>query len=416
MRTTRRGLAVLIGSFGALAAGWVFALPEVFAAGAAGVVLVGATALAVRFRSRVPTVRRTARPLRLPVGDPCEIALLALHDRRSPSAVVALTDRVDGSGIAEVLLGPLRAGERAEATYSLPTRRRGVQRIGPLRTEVVDPFGLVRRWSVDERITAVVVLPRVVPLAPMPQAVGDEPELGARSMVAASTVDEDFTGLRGYVPGDDVRRIHWPSSARTGTAMVRQFEVPWQHRSTVLVDLRPSRHDPASFERTLTAAASAAALSARAGELLRFGTTLDRDPPFVTASDHFEALLDRLAVAEPVAGPGDDDALVDLIEHVTRIPTGRLVVCSGHLDAHELERVRGTAARAGFAVVVTTGEGSAAAESTREGRVHWVGDEADLARRWARALGVAPTPFTATNATYAATAPGAASTPATGRP
>ena len=81
-------------------------------------------------------------------------------------------------------------------------------------------------------------------------------------MTSSSTVDEEFASLREYVSGDDFRRIHWPSTARLGTPVVRQFDVPWQRRTTVLVDLRAAAHDDRSFERAVTAAASVVELAA----------------------------------------------------------------------------------------------------------------------------------------------------------
>lgn len=381
---TRRGVAVLLGGLVGVVLGAVFGLPEATALGAGAIALVGAAVLTVQLRGRAPAVRRTVRPPRVAVGDPCEVVLTVGNDgsRRTPPA--RLVDEVAGEATARFLVAPLAPGEQASSTYELATSRRGAYRIGPLHARVGGPFGLARLDEQRDGTSTVVVLPRVVPLPPLPAAVGDEPELGTRSMVAVSTVDEEFTGLRGYVPGDDVRRIHWPSSARAGDALVRQFEVPWQRRTTLVVDLRADHHDPWSFERTVTAAASVVALAAAGSELLRLGTDEQPDPPFVSAAEHLDAFLDRFALLAPVPAGAGSHGLIAAVERATASATGRLVVCTGAPNPGELDAVLRAASRAGTALVLTTaGEGPSRPTISAGGavHVHWDG-RSDLAAAW----------------------------------
>ena len=170
----------------------------------------------------------------------------------------------------------------ASRTTPLPTTRRGLHHVGPLTTTVEDPFGLARRTHTDTRRAAVVVLPRTWALTPLPSVAGDEPEHGTAALTSASSIDEEFAALRDYVPGDDIRRIHWRSTARRGAPVVRQFDVPWQRRTTVLLDLRAGPDD-SSFERAVSAAASVVQLAARRDELVRLATTGDVDAAFVPA-------------------------------------------------------------------------------------------------------------------------------------
>lgn len=385
---TPRGLGTLVGATIALVAGWLLGLPEARAVGVAAGAAVLVGYVFVVARGPGPSVTRVARPERVGLGDPCEVALIARNESQRSSPVTSITDEVAGEGHASVLLAPLLPGARTEATYSLSTERRGIRRIGPLRRDVEDAFGLVRRSEMSSEVTTVVVLPRIVRLDPLPAAVGDDPELGVHSMVSSSTVEEEFTGLRGYVAGDDVRRIHWPSTARAGTPVVRQFEVPWQHRTTVLMDVRGSHHDSGSFERAVTVAASVLVLAASAGELVRFATTVDPGPPFASAAEQLDGLLDRLAVIRPDSGPLEEaDGLVAAVEQCTRSATGRLVICAGRLAGDELERVNDAAARAGLAVMVTTapGSGRPVVDATGPVLIPWDGT-ADLATLW-RAAG-----------------------------
>src|SRR5262249_21696221 len=87
-------------------------------------------------------------------------------------------------------------------------------------------------------------------------------------------VGTDFHGLREYEVGDDLRRVHWPSTARTDELMLRQDEVSWESETTtVLFDTRRSLYSPDSFEEAVTAAASVATALARGRNRLRFLTT-----------------------------------------------------------------------------------------------------------------------------------------------
>ncbi len=83
----------------------------------------------------------------------------------------------------------------------------------------------------------------------------------------------DFFGLREYEVGDDLRRVHWRSTARTGELMLRQDEMPWEARSTILLDTRPSTHHGESFERAVEIAASLATAMCRGRRQVRFMTT-----------------------------------------------------------------------------------------------------------------------------------------------
>jgi uncharacterized protein (DUF58 family) len=404
---TRRGVVVAVLGAVAIVMGWLFGLPEAAFTGVGSLALVGAAVALVATGGPLPEVRRAARPDRLAVGERCEVVLRLHNPARRRTAVTRLTDEVGEQTRAEVVVAPVASGAHAEAAYSLSTDRRGVQRLGPLSARIEDPFGLARRTTVAAGRSAVVVLPQRQPLDPLPAAVGDEPELGTHAMVASSTVDEEFTGLRGYVAGDDVRRIHWPSTARAASPVVRQFEVPWQHRTTLLLDLRSSRYDAAAFERAVVVAASVVSLCAKGGELLRMGTTVEPDPPFVPAASELDGLLDRLALVQPSSdaeGPRVD--LVGAVERATRAATGRLVICTGGLPPEELARVTTAAARAGVALVVTTLDradtaDAAAARAAATGvrldlprpgvdprgaaaRVHWDGS-GDLAVEWRRA-------------------------------
>lgn len=126
----------------------------------------------------------------------------------------------------------------ASMPHRLVIRRRGVHALGPLEVHLRDPFGLVRRRirQVDDR--------RIVGL-PCTEQLSDHAarrlgilRAGADRAAAASGAGDVGVIPRPYVPGDDIRRIHWRASARTGTLMTREEEPPETLSAVIILDTR----------------------------------------------------------------------------------------------------------------------------------------------------------------------------------
>lgn len=355
MGLTRTGALVGVGCVAAAVLAWLFGLPEVTALAAAGLVLLGVSILWVRVRRPRLTIERVARPPRLEVGDRCEIRLTARNPGHNTSPVLTLADEVGPHGTAQLELAPLARGERCVATYSMPTSRRGLHHVGPLTATVEDPFGLARGSRHDGQRLSVIVLPRTSQLHTMPEAPGDEPEHGTHALTSASTVDDEFAALRDYVPGDDVRRIHWRSTARRGAPVVRQFDVPWQRRTVVVLDLRPGVDDEA-FERAVSAAASVVALVERRDELVRLITTGGADSGFVPASEHRDELMDRLAMVVTVPTDRERPApLLGMFGHLSGSDGGRVVTCTAGFNEGDAAGLGRATRQIGLHVLVATG-------------------------------------------------------------
>jgi uncharacterized protein (DUF58 family) len=174
--------------------------------------------------------------------------------------------------VARFLVPPLAPGETADAAYRLPTTRRGIYTVGPLTLSVHDAFGVVETGLTLAGDDRFVVYPKVEEVLPLPGAASREARMG--SMQASRVpVGLDFFGLREYEVGDDLRRVHWRSTARTGELMLRQDEMPWEARSTILLDTRPNTHRGESFERAVEIAASLATAMCRGRRQVRFMTT-----------------------------------------------------------------------------------------------------------------------------------------------
>lgn len=130
-----------------------------------------------------------------------------------------------------------RSVSRADATVSAPLPRtpRGVYELGPATIWYEDVLGLTRVRVATKATASLRALPRLRPLVleKKPRALAKAE--GALSMLSRLATEEHY-GVRAYVPGDDVRRVHWKLSVNTGTLQVRVPEaVPYAPRKVMLV-------------------------------------------------------------------------------------------------------------------------------------------------------------------------------------
>jgi uncharacterized protein (DUF58 family) len=145
--------------------------------------------------------------------------------------------------------------------------------------------------------------------------------------------------MREYVEGDDLRKIHWPSTAKRDRPMIRQEETPWHTRALIVLDDRRSAHDgvgdSSSFERAVEASASIADLYHRSAYTYGLLTADNRGIPTGRGSDHYHRCLDLLAILQPALTPGDHDPLLmRLAELQTNLTDhGTLVIAIGSLSA-----------------------------------------------------------------------------------
>ncbi|MGG7509242.1 DUF58 domain-containing protein [Plantibacter sp. YIM 135249] len=138
-----------------------------------------------------------------------------------------------GNGMAEFALPAIAAGDEHEELFAVPTNRRAVILAGPAVSVRGDQLGLLRR---EVRWTGLVEL-FVHPLTTRlhPTAAGLIRDLEGQVTKKITNTDISFHALRGYVPGDDRRYIHWKSSAKTGELMVRQFEESRRSQLTMVM-------------------------------------------------------------------------------------------------------------------------------------------------------------------------------------
>jgi uncharacterized protein (DUF58 family) len=299
---TRRGWALLGAAVLLAAAAFLFGVKELYPLAVGAVVLVGACRAWIASSSCEVRIIRHVRPARVPAGAAARVELAVANHGGKSSPILAAQDPFDGGRRwARFLIAPLQPGEMRWAAYTLPTARRGVFELGPLELELSDPFGLARVTTIGSPLSTLTVHPRVDPIRSRYLPVEADPDLRVPLPVLGQVGDE-FYGLREYRTGDDLRRVHWASTARTDQLMIRQPENLLQGRLTVAVDLRAAVHDSSTLEPALSAAASVVMAGIRARLQVRLVTTTGVDSGFGATPAHGAALLDLLAQAE--AKPG----------------------------------------------------------------------------------------------------------------
>ena len=356
---TRRGWLVLASAGVSWLAGRLLGLLELH------VVAVGAAAAAVAAVVYVRAVpfrleaRRLVRPTRVHLGQPGRVDLaLTNPSRRRTPPLVAEEPFDNGRLLARFEVPPLDPAETGRAAYRIPTDRRGRFLTGPLTLRLFDPFGLASRATTVGRGAAVIVYPRIDPISGMPPAPGRDPHAGSHQR-AGRLQGEDFYALRPYEVGDDLRRVHWPATARADDLMIRQLELPWQHRTTVLLDVRRAVHSAESFEQAVSAAASILTGSHRSGAVTRLATTSGLDSGFDSSPGHWEAGLAALAAARVTGAANLARAVASLRRHGGGSSVA--VVTTGAATAGDLRAIAALRERVGLVVLVLVeGEGTAA--------------------------------------------------------
>lgn len=127
-----------------------------------------------------------------------------------------------GSGRGEFGIQRLAPGEKAEELFAIPTQRRGVVEVGPVSVVRGDPLGLFERAHRRDDPVDLYVHPQTVLFDG--QSLGFLRDLEGLPAADLSRDDVSFHALNEYQPGDDLRHVHWRSTARTGVMMVRQYE------------------------------------------------------------------------------------------------------------------------------------------------------------------------------------------------
>jgi uncharacterized protein (DUF58 family) len=384
---TRRGIIVLVTGLLLAGLGYGYGYPELVALGA---VAVAAFLAALLFAGAKPSlvVDRIVEPERVSRGDPCTAVVNVRSTARWRSQALIGVERLryaataadaaasgaagswvgqargDGPGPARgrlprpllsrvrrpadrgadgaepwdggvpVPMIRLRAGASTFLRYPLPTDRRGVIDVGPMELARRDPLGLVAAKRTYGGVVRMWVHPRSHPLRTVP--VGASRSLDG-VVDAAQYGSITFHALREYVPGDDLRHVHWRTSAHVGELMVRQHVETSLPRIVVLLDDRAAAYPTGDgFEETVEAAASVLLAALRAELHVELHLVSGRSvTPGVAGFMGAGPYLDLLAEA----GRSADASLPAAVQRLRARHRGdTLVLLTGH-DGGDLEQV-----------------------------------------------------------------------------
>ena len=345
MRLTRRGwctfaCAVVLGALGVVAG-----YPVLVTLGA---IAVGAVVAAVGVAGRRPKVEviRELFPDRVERGGRAGVTL-RVHNpgtRRQPGFTAV--DRV-GAERVSVAVRALAAGAEQSYLNELPTGRRGKHQVGPLSLRRADALGLGGSELLIGDTATLWVYPKTHPMRavagglPLHHHDGEATETSPRGSL-------DIREVRPYLPGDEVRHLHWKATARTGQLMIRDYADPHQPRFTVLLDNRREIRTSAEFEEAVELAASLVVAAAAADHRCRLVTSSGGDVSTTSGSDAVQRYLEELCVVTRA-----DEAGLPLVPPaLAGTGGGTLVVISTAISAGDRAALVGMRPGYGDVVVV----------------------------------------------------------------
>lgn len=371
-RPTRRaliiaGIGLLLILAGATAqAGWLFVL-------AAGVLGLSAGSLVVPHRLKSISIERNvARRAR--VGDAVRVGYRATNTRKGSVPLFVLEDGFAAFEPVHVAVDRLPEGSSAEIEQVRTPRARGRFMSGRVTVTGGAPFGLSRSRRISEIESEITVVPAWVELPSFPIL---EPSSSPSEVLherARTGAGEEFLGIREFRPGDSLRSVHWRSSARAGSLIVREWEEEVSSRVGLVIAGNDHGDGPRSaFETLISAVASIGMYSLSTGHPVSLVRPSHGGPETLIGPSRFE-LLDWLADAS-----ADDANLEPLVEAAVRTVgrRGTIVICAptsglaGGSIASAVQHVQRVGARA----IVVAAVGSSWDESVPDVSIaHSIGD------------------------------------------
>lgn len=351
---TRRGAGFLLAAVASFIAAPVLSLPALLYVTGLMLALVLFSAVFVFAGHSRVRIERSFAPQVVPPGQMSHATVRITNLSVLPCLEAKWSDDLppgisgDASGVLPALGGSHGTDSRVSFSYALQGLRRGRHPIGPLRVNVLDPFGLVFRRHKFGSPELLTVLPRRVDLRPIAPR-GTSEDGATRPAPQHVGLGEDDVIARSYLPGDAMKRLHWKATAHRGELMVRQEEQQLTPRAAVILDCEPVSQGTAQdrqgvweyssvFEWCIVATASISAHLVKAGYVVVLqssGRAIDR---FIAdGQDTLEDAMVDLAVVEPERN--DHERLV-APERAAFMVLGRLSVERAHYWAHVMSTSR----------------------------------------------------------------------------
>jgi len=325
--------------------------------------------------SNVQIVRQTSAQ-RSQVGQVAEERFLVRNKSRLPKLWLEVRDLSElPRHHASWVVNSLAANRSRGWAVRTVCRHRGRFRLGPITLISSDPFGLFEHRKHLPATSSLVVYPFTEDLSYFALPTGELPGGGAMRR-RTHYVTTNVSGVREYFPGDSFNRIHWPSTARTGRLIVKEFELDptadvwlfldmqgavqaeqtWEQDTAEVAALRPSRPvlPPSTEEYAVTIAASLAKhflARNRAVGLVAYGQRREAIVPD-RGDRQLSKIMETLAV----------------IRAVGNVPIAQILAAEGK-----------SLSRNTSAVIITPSDD-----------LHWVERLRDLRRRGIRGIGVIP--------------------------
>ncbi|OAH48790.1 DUF58 domain-containing protein [Microbacterium oleivorans] len=259
------------------------------------------------------------------------VGALTLANRTSRSLLPSEVVLPVGAGRGLFQVPRLAAGAEHEELFAIPTTARGVLAVGPVSVLRGDPLGLFERTHDRRQAVDLFVHPRTLPLEGL--SLGQMRDLEGLPNQHLARDDVSFHALRDYQPGDDLRHVHWKSTARTGTLMVREYEQTRRSHFVVALSTHPGEYrDPEEFETAISVAGS---IGLRA---LRDSRTLDvRTSAGKIRAETGRRYLDSLAAIEPgKPREGGIVALAGILAAHSPDAAVAVLICGSTVDAGQL--------------------------------------------------------------------------------
>jgi uncharacterized protein (DUF58 family) len=332
---TSRGRLVLALGFGIYIAAWAFGSKPLYPV-ATGLLLVVALAWAwVRLADRPFRVQRGWGDQEHVEGDDVPV-MVELHPSGNVlPASVALVERIGRLGEQRHVLR--RSGRRLSVKYVLERLPRGRYAFDDVRAVLSDPFALEQAIVPLPAPGALLVYPRLVRLGPLFSESGDRSQDGRRLLLRRHSGFE-LHSVREYEPGESLRRVHWPSTARRGQLMVKELEDAPRDEIAVLVDAYARAVVGDTFDVQVRAAGSILDAYVRRGRraVLQISSERQEIQQVHSPAADWRRALELLAAAEP---KGDASASRLLAEDTPAARALELVVVTARLEPALVDRL-----------------------------------------------------------------------------
>jgi uncharacterized protein (DUF58 family) len=314
--------------------------------GAAGLVLALLAWAVAQRRLRGLRGRRELYPSAFE-EDGVEVDLVLEADR--PTRLVELADVFGPAMVLEQRLlepGPVGPGLARRLSYrAFCSRQWGIYPVGPLQVVAADPAGLFHAWKRIPEVADFAVFPRVYDVAGLSEAGARETFAPRENSAGRSGRSLLYLGVREYRPGDGLRHIHWPASARRGTLVVKEYELDLCPYLTIFVDLdrrhRAGTGRKSTFEYVMRTAASAVWSAQQSGsfvQVLGAGSRELHVPPG-RGRDHLTTALYELIRAQQDGTLPFAELVLARLPHVPPRSTAVLVSGTAFLDLAALGEI-----------------------------------------------------------------------------